>query len=81
MKCFVYRSTNKADTYLYLLDQDKMLQLPEGLKKLLGRTEYVLELDLDKTRQLANADIKQVKLGLDDQGFYVQLPKEHHISE
>lgn len=81
MKCFVYRSTRKADTYVYLADKDNMSNLPDGLVKLLGRTEYVLELDLNKTRTLANADIEQVISNLNTQGFYVQLPKEQHVSE
>lgn len=81
MRCFVYRSTKKTDTYLYLNDKESVSNLPEGLVKLLGRTEYVLELDLNKTRALANADIQQVISSLNSQGFYVQLPKEQHVSE
>lgn len=81
MKCFVYRSTRKFDTYLYLVEKDQFSNLPEGLQKLLGRTEYVLELDLTKTRTLANADVEQVISNLSTQGYYVQLPKEQHVSE
>ncbi len=81
MRCFVYRSTRKSDTYLYLADKDDVSCLPEGLQKLLGRTEYVLELDLNKTRTLANANVEQVVTNLNAQGYYVQLPKEQHISE
>ena len=69
MRCFVYRSTKKSDTYLYLADKDNFVNLPEGLVKLLGGTEYVLELDLNKTRTLANADIQQVISNLNSQGF------------
>ena len=81
MRCFVYRSTRKSDTYVYLADKDNTSCLPEGLQKLLGRTEYVLELDLCKTRTLANADVDQVLTNLNTQGYYVQLPKEQHVSE
>ena len=81
MKCFVYRSTRKNDTYLYLSEKDDVSKLPQGLIKLLGRTEYVLELDLHQRRSLANADIEQVITNLSSQGYYIQLPKEHHQSE
>ena len=81
MRCFVYRSVVKSDTYIYLRQKDNLSILPDGLKKLLGRTEYALELDLEKTQYLVNADIKQVILSLNEQGYYLQLPKEHHISE
>ena len=81
MNCFVYRSTKKADTYIYLLEKDGVSCLPAGLKKLLGVTEYVLELDLEKTQALANADIRQVISNLHAQGYYIQLPKEQHVRE
>ena len=81
MKCFVFRSTRKSDTYLFLADKENISKLPEGLQKLLGRTEYVLELDLSKTRTLANADVDQVLTNLNTQGYYIQLPKEQHVSE
>lgn len=81
MRCFVFRSIRKSDTYLFLADKDNVSNLPEGLQKLLGRTEFVLELDLSKTRTLANADVDQVVTNLNTQGYYVQLPKEQHVSE
>ena len=81
MKCFVFRSTRKSDTYLFLADKENISKLPEGLQKLLGRTEYVLELDLSTTRTLANADVEQVLTNLNTQGYYIQLPKEQHVSE
>ena len=77
----MYRSTKKADTYIYLLEKDDASCLPAGLKKLLGVTEYVLELDLEKTQTLANADIRQVISNLHAQGYYIQLPKEQHVRE
>ena len=81
MKCFVYRSTKKTDTYVYLANKDNTSVLPGGLIKLLGRTEFVLELDLGKRRTLANADIDQVVTNLETQGYFVQLPKEQHVSD
>ena len=81
MRCYVYRSVKKADTYIYLLEKDSTSSIPAGLKKLLGNVEYVLELDLEKTQNLANADIDQVISNLNTHGYYVQLPKEQHVSE
>jgi len=80
MKCFVYRSTKKTDTYIYVLKKDQVSHLPDGLRKLLGRMEYALEVDLEKTHSLANADIAQVVSSLKIQGYFLQLPQEHHIS-
>ncbi|MFK7794962.1 MAG: YcgL domain-containing protein [Gammaproteobacteria bacterium] len=80
MQCFIYRSSKKTDTYLYLAEEDKLNELPEGLDKLLGRLEFVMELDLVKTKRLENADIEEVKSNLSDMGFYLQLPRELHVS-
>ncbi len=81
MRCFVYRSNKKAETYLYLLERDGISSLPEGLIKLLGKIEFALEVDLGKTNRLANAEVEQVIESLHLQGYYLQLPKELHISE
>ena len=79
MQCFIYRSSKKTDTYLYLLEEEKLNELPEGLDKLLGRLEFVMELDLIKIKRLENADIDEVKSNLSDVGFYLQLPRELHV--
>ena len=77
----MYRSAKKTDTYLYLLEQDNISVLPNDLRNLLGKIEYTLELNLAKTRKLANAEVDQVISSLRTRGYYLQLPKEHHISE
>ena len=80
MQCFIYRSAKKADTYLYLLEESQLNQLPDGLDKLLGNLEFVMELDLEKIKRLENADLEEVKQHLTEAGFYLQLPRELHIS-
>ena len=80
MQCFIYRSSKKTDTYLYLSEEDKLNKLPEGLDKLLGHLEFVMELDLEIIKRLGNADIEEVKNSLNNVGFYLQLPRELHVS-
>jgi len=81
MKCNIYRSSKKADTYLYLPKDSQIEDVPQGLSKLLGNMEHVLELDLAERTELANEDIEQVRESLQSQGYFLQLPKEHHILE
>ena len=81
MKCNVYRSSKKADTYLYMPKDSTLEELPQGLNKLLGKVEHVLEVDLAARTKLANEDIQQVKESLKSQGYFLQLPKKHHILE
>tara|TARA_R110002049_G_scaffold252264_1_gene427232 strand:+ start:367577 stop:367822 length:246 start_codon:yes stop_codon:yes gene_type:complete len=80
MQCFIYRSSKKTDAYLYLSDEDRLNRLPDGLNKLLGHLEFVMQLDLEKINRLANADLEEVKLNLNDVGFYLQLPRELHVT-
>ena len=79
MQCFIYRSSKKTDTYLYISEEDKLNDLPAGLDKLIGRLEFVMELDLAKIKRLENADIEEVKQLLNEVGFYLQLPPDIHV--
>jgi len=74
MLCFVYKSAKKSDTYLYVSQKDDFSTVPDALIQMLGRLEYVMELDLDTKEKLAQADIRQVRSQLRGQGFYLQLP-------
>ncbi len=74
MKCVIYRSARKQDTYLYIEREDDFERVPEALLKLLGRLEQVMVLELTAERRLAQADIGQVRASLQDQGYYLQMP-------
>jgi uncharacterized protein YcgL (UPF0745 family) len=80
MKSFVYRGSRKADTYLYVLNENELYHLPENLLALLGELELALEVDLNAVKKLANADLDEVKSNLLDKGYYLQLPKDSHIA-
>ncbi len=79
MQCYIYRSSKKLDTYLYIPDKAKLDALPDGLDKLLGHLDFVMQLDLNKIKRLENADIEEVKKRLLEDEFYLQLPREQHI--
>jgi len=74
MRCYVYRSSRRADTYVYLPRQDDFSKLPEGLLRMLGRLEFALEFDLAPERRLAREDSATVRANLESQGFHLQLP-------
>jgi len=79
MKCFVYKSIKKADSYIYLNEKDNFEKLPEQLLMLFGKPEFTLEFDLTVDRKLALADAQQVLQSLDDQGYYLQMPSENSL--
>jgi len=74
MLCQVYRSSKRAETYLYVKMGTDLTTLPEQLTAKLGELNSVLIIDLNKRDKLANADINKVKAAITEQSFYLQLP-------
>jgi uncharacterized protein YcgL (UPF0745 family) len=74
MRCYVYKSLRKAETYVYLDERDGFARLPEPLRASLGELGFVLELDLTPERRLAREDAGVVRNNLASRGFHVQFP-------
>lgn len=77
MLCFVYKSLKKEGLYLYLDKKDDFSALPEALLQNTGRLEFVMEMELTSERKLAREDSVKVLAGLQEKGFFVQLPPNH----
>ena len=74
MRCYVYKSLKKADTYVYLERRDDFERLPEALRTRFGELGFVLELELGPQRRLAQEDPELVRRNLAERGFHVQYP-------
>lgn len=78
MKCVIFRCSKKNEMYLYVPHKDgqeTLLEgLPDGLEKLTGRLEMVMELELVPGLKLARADVLDVISALEQQGYYLQMP-------
>jgi uncharacterized protein YcgL (UPF0745 family) len=81
MRCRVFRSEKKAETYLYLSDGLGFDELPAGLRETFGEPSFVMELELDEKRRLARIDVRSVIEGLAGDGYYLQLPPKLPIEE
>ena len=77
MKCYVYRSSRKADTYVYLPKKDEFEDIPDVLMKVFGTPEYALEFELTPDRTLAQEDPKEVLANIEERGFHLQMPAEN----
>lgn len=73
-RCFIYKSSRKTDAYLYVVEAGEFGTVPATLREMLGRLEFVMELQLTPERKLARADAAQVIDALSAQGYYLQLP-------
>ncbi len=74
MRCAIYKSYRKSNTYLYVEKENDFTRVPAGLMALLGRLELVMTLELTPQRKLAQADPAEVCEQLRTQGYYLQLP-------
>ena len=72
--CWIYRSDRKAETYIYLAEEDGKDALPAGLRTVLEPFVFVMKLDLHAGRKLARADVTTVMEELSNRGFYLQMP-------
>ena len=73
MICSVYKSSKKADTYLYIAKRDDFSPVPQVLMTTFGRPIFVMMIPLQK-RELAIADKSKVIAKIMEQGFYLQIP-------
>jgi|SaaInlStandDraft_2_1057019.scaffolds.fasta_scaffold104630_1 uncharacterized protein len=72
--CWIYRSDRKAETYIYLAQQDGKDALAAGLRSVLEPLVFVMELELHAGRVLARADVVTVMEELRSRGFFLQMP-------
>jgi uncharacterized protein YcgL (UPF0745 family) len=80
MLCSVYKSSKKAQTYLFINKRDDFSDVPETLMKMFGTPIMVTVLNLATKVKLGFADIEKVKENLAEQGYYLQLtPKEDDL--
>ena len=70
----IFRSSKKADTYIYLPIEVEFDDLPEALRKQFGRTVFVMELLLTTSLKLALFDAATVMQGIAKDGFFLQFP-------
>ena len=74
MLVHVYKSSKRADTYVYLAARDDFGRLPEPLRNQLGPLHFVLEVALTPERKLARENPRQVLENLAARGFHLQFP-------
>lgn len=79
ISCCVYRASRKAGAYLYLRENESEENLPEELRRLLGRLDLVMKLELHRERVLAREDVTKVMANLSERGWHLQMPPPPEI--
>ncbi|MEE9447050.1 MAG: YcgL domain-containing protein, partial [Arenicellales bacterium] len=70
IKCDVYKSARKANTYLYLEAGVPHDELPDALQSLLGELSQFLRLDLNPESKLAQVKPEDVITSIKEQGYF-----------
>ena len=72
--CKVYRSTKRAEMYLFVTHENDLSPVPEALLARFGKPEFVMSMALGAERKLARSDMVEVMAALKGEGFYLQMP-------
>lgn len=72
--CQVFRSSSKEEMYLYVDKANGIKDVPEVLMKQFGDAKEVMTIYLGADRKLARANAAEVLAGIEEQGFYLQMP-------
>ncbi|HEX7770144.1 MAG TPA: YcgL domain-containing protein [Dokdonella sp.] len=78
MNCYVYKSSTRADTYVFLRERDATGLLPHELVRALGTLVFVMELAITPGRRLARIDAEDLRTALVERGFHIQFPPDDH---
>ncbi len=74
MRCTIYKSTRRLDTYLYVPVAESLGAVPAELMMAFGDPVEVMSLVLTPSRSLAQEDVIKVMRNLLLRGFHLQLP-------
>jgi len=79
--CSIYRSPKKDEMYLYVDKREGLERVPDALKEMFGAPVHIMDMPLTAERKLARAETAKVLTGIQDQGFYLQMPppKEDYL--
>ncbi|KZZ57707.1 hypothetical protein A3762_09335 [Oleiphilus sp. HI0125] len=72
--CSVYKSSKRAEMYLYVDRSQDVSKLPEALMQAFGAPTKVLDLILTPEKELARADASTVLEAIAEKEFYLQMP-------
>lgn len=76
MLCAIYKSKKKEGMYLYIAKRDDFSPIPDPLRDSFGTPIFVMLFNLKGEKSLINADNQDIIEKIQQQGFYLQMPKQ-----
>ncbi|HDY84441.1 hypothetical protein LCGC14_1480850 [marine sediment metagenome] len=75
MNAYIYKSSRKAELYIYITQKDDFSNVPQALYDSMGKEPiFVMEIALTPERKLARENVNTVIKDLQSKGFHVQIP-------
>ena len=72
--CSIYKSSKKAEMYVYIEKSKGVKVIPEALLNFFGSPVHVVDMLLNEDKKLARADAKKVLSDIADKGYFLQMP-------
>lgn len=76
MLCAIYKTKKKEGMYLYVAKRDDFSAVPESLMAVFGKPIFVMLFNLNGEKQLIHTSNMEVLEKIQQQGFYLQMPKQ-----
>ncbi len=70
---WIYKGSRRAETYLYVPEENNLQRVPQDLLDALGTLEFVMQIELDEQRRLARVEANEVMKGVFRVGYFLQL--------
>jgi len=79
--CSIYRSTKKAEMYLYVEKSEGLKRVPGALLEMFGKPTGAMTLLITPSKKLARAEAAKVISDIRSKGYYLQMPpaKEEYM--
>jgi len=70
----IYKSPRRDEMYLYVDKKQGLKSVPQELLEHFGTPVHVMDMPLRLNRKLARVSAEDVLAGIDEKGFYLQMP-------
>lgn len=74
MLCAIYKSPKKEGMYLYVAKRDDFSGVPQALREMFGKPEFVMLFNLKGSKPLKRVENQEVLQKIENEGYYLQMP-------
>ncbi|AWG95121.1 hypothetical protein DRF63_03790 [Actinobacillus pleuropneumoniae] len=72
--CAIYKSPKREGMFLYVAKRDQFDNVPEALRQMFGKPQFVMLFNLNGEKQLKRSKNEEVLQAIETQGFFLQMP-------